>query len=89
MNRYWEVKVHLQEFLTSALPLSKWSASRHGHPTLKAKAAVVIGEEAGYHPLPQPDWTLWGTENSVPQFRIQCRFLCPPFRNLITVTTEL
>jgi hypothetical protein len=42
MYRYWGVEVHLQEFLTSALPLSKWSASRHGHPTLKAKTAVVL-----------------------------------------------
>jgi len=36
MNRYWGVEVHLQEFLTSALPLSKWSASRQDHPAMKA-----------------------------------------------------
>jgi hypothetical protein len=43
MNKYLGVEVHLQEFLTSALPLSKWSASIHDNPTMKANAAVVIG----------------------------------------------
>jgi hypothetical protein len=91
MNRHWGVEVHLQEFLTSALPLSKMVSftSRPSYDEGIGRSGHWIG---GWVP-PSPTAGL----DAVGDKKIPCHSyetnpdssVLPPFRILITVMTEL
>jgi hypothetical protein len=52
------------QFLTSTLDGAEWSASRLGRFAFGEKPPVLIAKEAGW--APEPVWTTWRTENSLP-----------------------
>jgi hypothetical protein len=58
MKAYGGLDVSIHIFVTSALALTEWSASRPA-----ALRPVSIGYEVGW--TPEPVWTLWRRESSL------------------------
>jgi hypothetical protein len=64
MKMYGEVEVQIQTFLTPALVLGQWSASRPGSFMSGKTSPVPIGQEAVWGP--EPVWTTWREDKSCP-----------------------